>query len=138
VPVAHGLRRRLILFMGVNPMDEQNEKKKANRKRDIFIRFMVDEKERDMIYRRMEQTGIANLRAYLLKQAIDGQVIHIELDSVKEMCRLLSNATNNINQIARRVNETGNLYAEDVADLQAKYEELWGQTKIILKKLAAM
>ena len=119
-------------------MDEQNEKKKVNRKRDIFIRFMVDEKERDMIYRRMEQTGIKNLRAYLLKQAIDGQVIHIELDSVKEMCRLLSNATNNLNQIARRVNDTSNIYAEDIADLQARYDELWAQTKIILKKLAAM
>ena len=68
-------------------MNEQT--KKPNRKRDIFIRFMVDEKERDMIYKRMEQTGIKNLRAYLLKQAIDGQVIHIELDSVKEMVRLL-------------------------------------------------
>jgi hypothetical protein len=125
-------------FYGGEKMEEQSEKKKANRKRDIFIRFMVDEKERDMIYRRMEQTGITNLRAYLLKQAIDGQVVHIELDSVKEMCRLLSNATNNINQIARRVNETGNLYAEDVADLRAKHEELWAQTKVILKKLAAM
>lgn len=119
-------------------MDEQNEKKKSGRKRDIFIRFMVDEKERDMIYKRMEQTGIKNLRAYLLKQAVDGQVIHIELDSVKEMCRLLSNATNNINQIARRVNETGSVYAEDIADLQARYEELWTQTKVILKKLSAM
>jgi hypothetical protein len=61
------------------------ESKKPNRKRDIFIRFMVDEKERDMIYKRMEQTGIKNLRAYLLKQAIDGEVVHIELDSVKEV-----------------------------------------------------
>lgn len=119
-------------------MDERNEKKKANRKRDIFIRFMVDETERDMIYKRMEQTGIKNLRAYLLKQAIDGQVIRIELDSVKEMCRLLSNATNNLNQIAKRVNQTGSVYAEDVADLRARYDELWTQTKVILKKLAAM
>lgn len=119
-------------------MGEQNEKKKTGRKRDIFIRFMVDEKERDMIYKRMEQTGIKNLRAYLLKQAIDGQVIHIELDSVKEMCRLLSIATNNLNQIARRVNSTGNIYAEDIADLQARQEELWVQTKEILRKLSAM
>jgi ethanolamine ammonia-lyase large subunit len=78
-------------------MEEQNEKKKVSRKRDIFIRFMVDENERDMIYKRMEQTGIKNLRAYLLKQAIDGEVVHIELESVKEMCRLLSNATNKVN-----------------------------------------
>ena len=91
-----------------------------------------------MIHRRMEQTGVRNLRAYLLKQAIDGQVIHIELDSVKEMCRLLSNATNNINQIARRANETGNLYAADVAVLQARQEEIWAQAKVILQKLAAM
>jgi hypothetical protein len=119
-------------------MDEQNEKKKPNRKRDIYIRFMVDEKERDMIYKRMEQTGIKNLRAYLLKQAIDGQVVHIELDSVKEMVRLLSNTTNNLNQIARRVNQTGSVYAEDIADLQAQYDEVWTQTKVILKKLSAM
>jgi hypothetical protein len=124
--------------MEVKSMDEQNEKKKANRKRDIFIRFMVDEKERDMIYKRMQQTGIKNLRAYLLKQAIDGQVIHIELDSVKAMVRLLGNATSNLNQIAKRVNVTGNIYAEDIADLQARYDELWAQTKVILKKLAAM
>lgn len=117
-------------------MNEQT--KKPNRKRDIFIRFMVDENERDMIYKRMEQTGIKNLRAYLLKQAIDGEVVHIELDSVKDMCRLLSNATNNLNQIARRVNQTGSVYAEDVADLRARYDELWTQTKVILKKLAAM
>jgi hypothetical protein len=119
-------------------MDEQNKKKKSNRQRGIALTFRVTPEEKAMIERRMAQTGIKNFRAYLLKQAIDGQVIHIELDSVKEMCRLLSNATNNINQIARRANETGNLYAADVDELRAKYEELWAQTKVILKKLAAM
>lgn len=128
--------QQTIEQMALMPITKQP--KKPNRKREIFIRFMVDEKERDMIYRRMEQTGIKNLRAYLLKQAVDGQVIHIELDSVKEMVRLLSNATNNINQIAKRVNQTGNIYEADVSDLKARYEEIWQQTKVILKKLAAM
>ena len=118
-------------------MSEQ-EKKKYKRKRDIFIRFMVDEAERDMIYRRMEQTGIKNLRAYLLKMAVDGRVIHIELESVREMVRLLSNATNNINQIARRVNETGNIYAADIDELRGKYDGLWGQAKEILRRLSAL
>ncbi|GHV32716.1 hypothetical protein FACS18949_04520 [Clostridia bacterium] len=52
-----------------------------------------------MIHKRMAQTGIKNLRAYLLKQAIDGRVIRIELDSVNECCRLLGNVSNNINQV---------------------------------------
>ena len=117
-------------------MSEQTEKKKYPRKRDIFIRFMVDEKERDMIYRRMEQSGITNLRAFLLKMAVDGRVIYVELDSVREMVRLLSNATNNINQIAKRANETGSIYAADLDELRGRYDEIWGQMKIILRKLS--
>jgi hypothetical protein len=108
----------------------------ANKSRTINLHFMVDEKEREMIYRRMEQTGIKNLRAYLLKQAVDGRVIHVELTSVHEMVRLLSNATNNINQIAKRVNETGSIYAADVDDLRVRCDALWGQTREILRKLA--
>jgi hypothetical protein len=126
------------IFKGVIITNEHTKKKKPNRQRDIFIRFMVDENERDMIYKRMEQTGIKNLRAYLLKMAIDGQVVHVELNSVKEMCRLLSNATNNINQIARRVNQTDSIYSEDIADLQAQYSELWTQAKEILRRLSAI
>ena len=122
---------------GVIVLSEQ-EKKKYQRKRDIFIRFMVDENERDMIYKRMEQSGMKNLRAYLLKQAIDGRVIHVELDSVREMVRLLSNATNNINQIARRVNETGSFYAADLEELRGRYGDLWTQTKEIMRKLSAL
>ena len=119
-------------------MNEQKENTKQNRARNIALTFRVTPEEKKMVERRMAQTGITNLRAYLLKQAIDGEVIHIELDSVKEMVRLLSNATNNLNQIAKRVNQTGSVYAEDIADLRARYDEIWAQTKVILKKLAAM
>jgi hypothetical protein len=113
-------------------------KKKYPRKCDIFMRFMVDEKERDLIYKRMEQAGIKSLRAYLLKMSVDGRVIHVELDSVREMVLLLSNATNNINQIARRVNETGSVYAADIEDIRGHYDSLWLQAKEILRRLAAV
>ena len=119
-------------------MEQQSERtKKAeeNRMRSQLITFRVTEQERDMIDRRMAQTGMINRRAYLLKMAIDGRVIHVELDSVREMVRLLSNATNNINQIARRANTTGNIYAADVEELRERYDEIWGQMKAILKKL---
>ena len=116
-------------------MSEQT-KKNYPRKRGIFLRFMVDEKERDLVYKRMEQSGIKSLRAYLLKMAVDGRVIHVELDSVREMVRLLSNATNNINQIARRVNETSSVYAADIKVLRNHYEELYGQIKEILRRLS--
>jgi len=114
------------------------EKKEYIRPRNVNLAFRVSEEERQLIERRMKQTGMKNMRAYIVKQAVDGRVIHVELDSVKEMIRLLGNATNNINQIARRVNETGNLYAADLNDLRSSYDLLWGQTKEILRRLSAL
>ena len=91
-----------------------------------------------MIDRRMALTGITNRRAYLLKMATEGQVVHLELDGVREMVRLLSNATNNINQIAKRANQTGNIYAADIDELRGRYDEIWGQLKEIMQKMIAL
>jgi primase-polymerase (primpol)-like protein len=106
-----------------------------NLQRSCSMTFRVTEKERDLIRKKMKQAKIKNLRAYLLKMAVDGRVIHIELDSVNEMNRLLSNATNNINQIAKRVNETGNTYLADIKDITARQDEIYNQQKEILHRL---
>ena len=108
------------------------------RERNVSIAFRVTEKERAMILRRMEQAGIRNMRAFLLKMAIDGHVIQLDLSGVRDMVRLLKNATDNINQIARRVNAAGNLYAADVENLRRRYEELWEQTGSVLRKLGEL
>jgi len=119
-------------------VDKTDEKKKYVRPRNVNLAFRVTEEEREMIERRMAQTGMKNMRAYIVKMAIDGRVIHVELESVREMVRLLSNATNNINQIAHRANSTNSIYAADLDELSGRYEEIWGQTKIILRKLSAL
>jgi hypothetical protein len=104
-------------------------------RRNHAMTFRVTEEERDMIRRRQKQTGIISMRAYLLKMAIDGRVIRIELDSVNEMNRLLGNISNSVNQIAKRVNETGNVYASDLDDIKTKQDEIWIQQKEKLRKI---
>jgi len=121
----------------VIPLTVQEEKT-YQRPRSINLAFRVTEEERGLIVRRMKQADMQNMRAFIVKQAIEGRVIRVELDSVREMVRLLSNATNNINQIARRVNETRSLYAADLKDLRERYDELWGQTREILRRLSAI
>jgi hypothetical protein len=108
-----------------------------NLKRNKSLNFRVSEGEKAMIERRMEQTGIKNFRAYLLKMAIDGRVINVEMDSIKECNRLLANVSNNVNQIARRVNETGSIYAPDIADIVAGQNAIKAQQEKIVKLLTA-
>ena len=100
---------------------------RAKEGRTVGLFTKVSPEEKAAIDRKMELLGTSNLRAYLRKMAVDGYVVQVDMTDVKELAVLLRNCANNLNQIARRVNETGNLYEEDVADLKVRYGELWGR-----------
>jgi hypothetical protein len=91
-----------------------------------------------MIEQRMAQTGISSLRAYITKMAIDGRVIHIETEGVKEMIALLTKANDSLNEVSKRVNMFESIYSEDIEILNRDYEKLWGQAREILKKLGEL
>ena len=74
----------------------------------FLVRFK--EGERDIVRRKMEEAGIRNMAAYIRKMAIDGYVIRLDLNDVKEVARLLRINSNNLNQYAKRANETGSIY----------------------------
>ena len=82
----------------------------------------------------MALLGVSNLRAYLRKMAVDGYIVQLDMSSVAELVKLLRAISNNVNQIARRCNETRNLYAEDVEDLRRGYSQLWQELHTLLKK----
>ena len=107
-----------------------------NLKRNINMGFRVTAEERDMIMKRMEEIGFPSVRSYLLKMALNGMIINLDLTDVRECSRLLRNVSNNVNQIARRVNETGNTYAADIADIQNQLGEIWGQQDEIIRSLS--
>jgi hypothetical protein len=98
--------------------------------------FRVTEKEQELIRKRMKQTNISNLRAYLLKQAIDGYVVNLDLTNVTECSRLLHTISNNINQIAKHANTVGAVSIADMESIKISLERVWEQQNEILKSLA--
>lgn len=110
----------------------------ANRNRPIQVKFRVTSEERKMIDRRMEQAGISNMAAYLRKMAIDGYVVKLELPELRDLISLLRRTSNNFNQIARRVNSTDRIYADDIREMKNLLEQIWEADNRILEKLAAI
>lgn len=108
----------------------------ANRKRNIEVRFRVTQKELDIIRKKMAQYGTTNLSAFLRKMSIDGYVVKLELPELKEMVSLLRYSSNNLNQLTKRVHETGRIYDADLDDLQQSQERLWDAARDILSALA--
>ena len=93
--------------------------------RNIGLYTKVSPEEKEIISWKMERLGTTNLRAYLRKMAVDGYIVQLDMKSVVELVKLLRSISSNINQIARRCNETRNLYAQDVEDLQQGCTQVW-------------
>ena len=104
--------------------------------RNVQLHFFVTEPEAELIKERMAQTGVANLSAYLRKMAVDGYIIHLDMDDIQEMIRLLRICSNNLNQYTRRANETGSVYAADVEDLRTRLDDLWNGMDKLLRGFA--
>ena len=110
----------------------------ANRNRPIQVKFRVTPEERKMIDRRMEQAGTNNMAAYLRKMAIAGYVVKLDLPELRDLISLLRRTSNNFNQIARRVNSTDRIYADDITEMKNLLEQIWEADNRILEKLAAI
>ena len=108
----------------------------AEQARKIPLQFYVSEQERKLIQTKMEQYSTTNLSAYLRKIAIDGYVVNLELPELGEMVSLLRRSSNNLNQLTKRVHETGQFYDADLEDLRRDYDGLWAAAQKILSSLA--
>lgn len=104
------------------------------RKRNCLIKFYVTEEEKSSFLIK-KAAGIKNLSAYMRKISIDGKIEIHDMSGIKEMNYNLRKIGLNINQIAKRINETNTVFREDIRDIQNKQEEIWLIQKYILSKL---
>ena len=108
------------------------------RKREVQLNFRVSPEELALIEQKMAQLGTKNREAYLRKMALDGYVVRLELPELKEMVSLMRYSSNNLNQLARRVHETGRIYDADLEDIYRRQEALWDGVHRILTQLAKL
>ena len=106
--------------------------KAGQNKKTVRVEFVMSEQDAELVKGRMAELGITNLSAYLRKMAVDGYIIHLDMGDIQEMVRHLRICSNNLNQYAKRANETGSVYAADVEDLRTRLDGLWdGMDKLL-------
>lgn len=78
------------------------------------------------------------MSAYIRKMALDGICVKLDLQDVQELTVLLRRCSNNLNQYAKRANETGSIYAADIEDLKVRLDEIWELSRQSLIRLASI
>ena len=108
----------------------------GERYRKTPILFWVTDEEKQQIENRMELVGSCNMSAYLRKMALDGYMINLNVPELDETISLLRYSSNNINQIAKRVNATGVIFKNEVDEIQKSQSELWYMLDKIIAKFS--
>ena len=95
----------------------------------IYVKFKPEEVE--ILHDRMKEARVQNMSAYIRKMAINGYVIIPEWPDLNRVISLHARISNNLNQYAKKVNETGKLYEEDIEEKKMNNE----QTELLKKAL---
>ena len=98
--------------------------------------FRVSPEEYEIIMKRAEEANHSSARAFIRRMALAGMIIKMDMSDIQECSRLLRNVGSNVNQIARRVNSGGNVYAADLADIQENIGKVWDNQNTIIKQLS--
>jgi len=86
----------------------------------------------------MEQFGTDNMSAFIRKMAIDGYVVKLEIPELKEILSLLRYSSNNLNQLTKRVHETGRIYDTDLEDIHRSQDRIWTAVEKVVATLAKL
>lgn len=97
--------------------------------------FRTTEAEDALIRQKMQAYGIKNQSAFYRAIALNGYMLKLDLPEIREMIRLLKNLTNNVNQIARRMNEHGSIYETEIDEIKEKQQELQDMLMQLLARL---
>ena len=101
--------------------------------RTIQLHFYVTEREYERIKKGMISSHVRGLSNFLRRMAVNGQIIHVDLSEIQQLTGLLSVCSNNLNQYARKANETDCIYQADIEDLRERLTEIREEVGKIVK-----
>lgn len=103
----------------------------TSRARPKQVKFWASEKELEQIKKKVKKSKLTQSE-YLLRSALDKNILVV--DGLKEILIELSREGNNLNQIARALNQKEEFKVEQFLETKEKLMELWSLIEKILKE----
>ena len=110
-----------------------------NRKRNNQLKIYLTDEEKEVFEKKMKLANCKTMSHFLRKCVLEKEIYVVDLEPFRNLQWLLSNATNNINQIAKATNTTGVIYKKDIDYMREEIEklakEIWDIHSLLLRKI---
>ena len=109
-----------------------------NRTRKNQLKIYLTDEEKEIFEKKMRLANCKTMSHFLRKCVLEKDIYIVDLEPFRDLQWLLSNVTNNINQIAKAANTTGVIYKKDIDYMGEKIEklanEIWQIHSLLLNK----
>lgn len=116
------------------PVMEDAEEIQIKPNTDLKVR--VTPKEKAKIYANMKRANYSSFNSYAKKLLLDGYLIQWTSPETKELRRELGAVNRSLNQLVKRANTTGSIYAGDFLDLLNSWQTIQKQTLHYLNEMS--
>ena len=89
----------------------------------------VTPEERELIEQKMVLLHTRNFSAYARKMLIDGYIVNMDTTDIRVQTAEIQKIGANVNQIAKRLNSMGPVYAQDIEDIKGGRWRRYGSYK---------
>ena len=102
------------------------------------LKIYLTDEEKEIFEKKMKLANCKTMSHFLRKCVLEKEIYIVDLEPFRDLQWLLSNATNNINQIAKATNTTGVIYKKDIDYMREKIEklsrEIWEIHSLLLNR----
>ncbi len=105
-------------------------------KRTKRIWFRVTPEEYAAIQQKQKEANIISREAFLRKLVMEGRILKLEIPELRVISTLMGRCSSILNQIARRVNSTGRLYAGELSETKQELVQTENMMRKIYERLS--
>lgn len=88
-----------------------------------------------MIEQKMAAAGVKNRSAFFRTMVLNGYLLRLDLPELRKAVRLMGRLSGNVNQIARHMNEKGNIYETEIDEIIQGEKEIMEMMGQVIERL---
>ena len=96
----------------------------ANRFRNERLEIKLTTEEKELFKKKLEMSKSKSMGHFIRKCVLEALIFVIDMNVFRRLQTLIGKNSNNLNQIAKRVNSTGIIYREDIEDLKKENDDI--------------
>lgn len=106
----------------------------GKRERQNELKIYLNNDEQYILEQKFKISGMKSKSSFIRHLILYGYVYDVDYEHLREYNTILARIGNNLNQIAKRMNATGNVYEADVKEVKELMKQVWQSQKSMLSK----